>query len=915
MSTMGYVTTLTGAEDTASLSLDFEKQNYRVMEGGKLVSKQFSEFFSFARSTSGGRYNEKGLYESVPAGQPRFDYDPITKVLKGLLIEEQRTNLMNYSSMGSGSGWTAAQSRFFSNAGMAPDGTFTASLLENSVPTPSYIFKSVSLATTVPNTITFHVKPSTSMPFTVIVELASADGGNITFDSVAKTFIGNAGATKSYEEIGDGWIRVRMTLNTITRSAIAIYCGVAGTTNVQHSGYIWGFQIEVGSFPTTYIPTPAVFTSRASTATYFDKNGVMKLAGVNIPRDNAYEYIDDRLVPVGLMLEAAATNRIPRAGETMRISPWSVAGATMTFETGLDGGLTATKMTENAVSTVKELRQQLTIPVTVGAPCTLSVYVKPSGSDRQLRIGFGSNGPITGSAQAVFNLATRTVASVDNVTYNIQKLPDGWARYSITVVPTNAVSASFYFTLLVLGGAGYAGDGVSGCILYGPQIESGSVATSYIKAGGVFTSRASTATYIDSAGIIQTAANNVARDQAYGYDSSGVLRPIGLLLEGAATNLLSYSDNYVTGTAGTWSNSGPGTLPLLVTPNAANGTRGEGTMTLMARQDLGVKYLFKAITAGAGTIITRTQRIKAVGASPAGTCLTMRLQTESYANRVDAWFNVTTGVCAAQGIGDCEAIGVSMVKERDGVWLCTLTGKSGVGAWGSVAMSALDRAGTTDSTPASVCSLYIDTAQCEIGSSATSYIPTTTTTVTRAADVYSSTTSTRAADVSTSVAATRVNDSAPILDMTPWYNQIASSFKVEFTPGPIGVGTTNLAFYTRSSLAIANSLTIVRRGPDVTEAAGIISRPDGSVQMIASDKGSVKTGVRIKACISYKLNSAAFATQGKAPILDNTVELPTPDWLFIGNNGSNSQNLNGHIHSLQYYPIRLSDAQTQLLTS
>lgn len=878
MSTMGYVTTLTGAEDAASLSLDFEKQNYRVMEGGKLVSKQFSEFFSFARSTSGGRYNEKGLYESVPAGQPRFDYDPITKVLKGLLIEEQRTNIMNYSSMGSGSGWTAAQSRFFSNAGMAPDGTLTASLLENSVPTPSYIFKSVSLATTVPNTITFHVKPSTSMPFTVIVEFASADGGNITFNSVAKTFTGNAAATKSYEEIGDGWIRVRMTLNTITRSAIAIYCGVAGTTDVQHSGYIWGFQIEAGAFPTTYIPTPAVFTSRASTATYFDKQAVLRVADVNVPRGDSYLHDNEGAIqPIGLLLESAGTNRIPRAGETMRISPWSVAGATMTFETGLDGGLTATKMTENAVSTVKELRQQLTIPVTVGAACTLSVYAKPSGSDRQLRLGFGSNGPITGSAQAVFNLATRTVESVDNVTYNIQKLPDGWARYSITVVPTKAVSASFYFTLLVGGGAGYAGDGVSGCILYGPQIESGTVATSYIKAGGTFTSRASTATYIDSTGTVQTVANNAARDQAYGYDSSGVLRPIGLLLEGSATNLITQS----TGFGNRWANQVTGTSTIVDTANST--TAPDGTLTAT-----------KLVYSAKGASEFQNRRFLVTGISnPSQLAPSLWLRADS----------PTT--IRVRGAIAMQSISIGTDWKRVEVSPGTLTSD----------VFNFDIAGGPDGISSEAKTIYVWGVQLELASAATSYIPTTTTTVTRAADVYSSTTSTRAADVSTSLAATRVNDSAPILNMTPWYNQIASSFKVEFTPGPIGVGTTNLAFYTRSSLAIANSLTIVRRGPDVTESTGIITNPLGSVQMTASDKGSVNTGVRIKACISYKLNSAAFATQGKAPILDNTVELPTPDWMFVGNNGSNSQNLNGHIHSLQYYPVRLSDAQTQLITA
>lgn len=883
MSTMGYVTTLTGAEDAASLSLDFEKQNYRVMEGGKLVSKKFSEFFSFARSTSGGRYNEKGLYESVPAGQPRFDYDPITKVLKGLLVEEQRTNLATMSEqLGSWINYFVASKR---SEVVSPSGILNATKVIPSSDVSWHQLRGNVFAVTAGNNYTTSVfaKKGENDIVRVTIENATLFPSNSSgvFNLSTGTVVSGAGA--KIQAVGDGWYRCSVTsLCAVTGTTItALGVGSSPYAGDGVSGlHFWGAQVEAGAFATSYITTLATFTSRASTATYFDKKGVLKTAEVNIPRSDSYLHdASGDIQPIGLLLELAGTNSIPRAGETMRISPWFVAGATMTFETGLDGGLTATKMTENAVSTVKELRQQLTIPVTVGAACTLSVYAKPSGSDRQLRLGFGSNGPITGSAQAVFNLATRTVASVDNVTYNIQKLPDGWARYSITVVPTKAVSASFYFTLLVGGGAGYAGDGVSGCILYGPQIESGTVATSYIKAGGAFTSRASTATYIDSAGIIQTAANNIARDQAYGYDSSGVLRPIGLLLEGAATNLVAYSQSLTN-----WAKAGT-TLPT-VTDNTAvapDGTQSAGTVVLTANSTGDDCNISRQFTTTSGSIYSGSIFVKATNQADIGKQVLFRHAGNSAYQTVtlsNSWQRVERSETANTTIG-----------------VITLVLRPALG--GSVGVVSVDVWG----------------AQAESGAVVTSYIPTTTAATTRAADVYSSTTSTRAADVSTSVAATRVNDSAPILDMTPWYNQIASSFKVEFTPGPIGVGSTNLAFYTRSSLAIANSLTIVRRGPDVTEAAGIISRPDGSVQMTASDKGSVSTGVRIKACISYKLNSAAFATQGKAPILDNTVELPTPDWLFVGNNGSNSQNLNGHIHSLQYYPVRLSDSQTQLITA
>lgn len=59
-----------------------------------LVQKQFSDLITFTRSSAGGRFNDRGLFEMVPANQPRFDYDPVTRQPLGLLIEESRSNLI-----------------------------------------------------------------------------------------------------------------------------------------------------------------------------------------------------------------------------------------------------------------------------------------------------------------------------------------------------------------------------------------------------------------------------------------------------------------------------------------------------------------------------------------------------------------------------------------------------------------------------------------------------------------------------------------------------------------------------------------------------------------------------------------------------------------------------------------------------
>lgn len=58
-----------------------------------LQKKNFSDIITFARSTNATRVNPSGNTELVPAGQPRFDYDPITKMPRGILVEEARTRL------------------------------------------------------------------------------------------------------------------------------------------------------------------------------------------------------------------------------------------------------------------------------------------------------------------------------------------------------------------------------------------------------------------------------------------------------------------------------------------------------------------------------------------------------------------------------------------------------------------------------------------------------------------------------------------------------------------------------------------------------------------------------------------------------------------------------------------------------
>src|SRR4029078_9246209 len=46
----------------------------------------------FTRASTGTYYDSAGVLRSAAINTPRFDYDPVTLQLKGLLLEDARTN-------------------------------------------------------------------------------------------------------------------------------------------------------------------------------------------------------------------------------------------------------------------------------------------------------------------------------------------------------------------------------------------------------------------------------------------------------------------------------------------------------------------------------------------------------------------------------------------------------------------------------------------------------------------------------------------------------------------------------------------------------------------------------------------------------------------------------------------------------
>lgn len=223
---------------------------------------------------------------TAAAGQPRFDYDPITRAAKGLLIEEVRTNLLPYSTDFS-SGWSIIGSSSTGTT-ISPDGTNTAILLtESTANSRHFITRLVSASASTIYTASFYLKyrskqyavvaikgytgSASTVAFSQVVDLQ-----NLTLGAGTNTVGSPASTAASIQSVGNGWVRVSVTMNigagatsayasaSLSNSATPSYSEeVPIYTGDGYSGiYLWGAQLEAGAFPTSYIPTVAASVQR-----------------------------------------------------------------------------------------------------------------------------------------------------------------------------------------------------------------------------------------------------------------------------------------------------------------------------------------------------------------------------------------------------------------------------------------------------------------------------------------------------------------------------------------------------------------------------------------------------------------------------------------------------------------------------
>ena len=234
-----------------SLTLDFQK------------SKQLDPRISFSRSSS-ATYVQGGVVKTADEHQARFEDE-------GLLIEESRTNLLQYSEEFNNVYWTPSNITVTANTTAAPSGSINADKLVASTTNSShYVFTQV-VVTAGTHTVSVYAK-SSGLDWVTLNIYDGSGYRKFSFNvSTGEKGIVASGLSSTITPVSNGWYRITATYTSTVTGNNTIHIHLYGGESTENflgdgvsGAYFWGAMVEAGSSPTSYIPTAGSTVTRAA---------------------------------------------------------------------------------------------------------------------------------------------------------------------------------------------------------------------------------------------------------------------------------------------------------------------------------------------------------------------------------------------------------------------------------------------------------------------------------------------------------------------------------------------------------------------------------------------------------------------------------------------------------------------------
>ena len=253
---------------------------YKTSKLYSVVPSDGSGDMTVTRATTATRVNSAGLIESVAVNVPRLDY--LNSNCPSLLVEPQRTNNFLYSEQFDNIVWITVGGTITANSIIAPDGTLTADKLVMSNGQVGNSADGVGIRQLIDigsNSYTFSIFAKAGEFSTLRFRENQVTGAFLTvnlLNGVITNGDSNQFINAKSELYSNGWYRVSFQTPTLT----ALYkysVRVSETGNGTSGIYLWGYQSEAGSYPTSYIPTVASTVTR--NADVISKTGISSLIG------------------------------------------------------------------------------------------------------------------------------------------------------------------------------------------------------------------------------------------------------------------------------------------------------------------------------------------------------------------------------------------------------------------------------------------------------------------------------------------------------------------------------------------------------------------------------------------------------------------------------------------------------------
>ena len=262
----------------ANPSINLGNGNWSVKESKLLGSRPIKDKiapieFDVTRASTATRVNKQGLIETVNSNIARIDYSNDSN--GALLLEGQSTNLITYSEAFDNAYWNKSGSSVVSGF-TSPDGDANAFKLLNSAVTSTHYLKkeSISVSSGVDYTFSILSKKGENDFITVMLQGTGWLGSSkqVSFNLANGTFdYADTGLTYKSTLLSSGFYRIEVTNETVSTSVnLRVYTSVTVNNTSSYLGdgtsgvYIWGAQLEEGSYATSYIPTSGTAQTRVA---------------------------------------------------------------------------------------------------------------------------------------------------------------------------------------------------------------------------------------------------------------------------------------------------------------------------------------------------------------------------------------------------------------------------------------------------------------------------------------------------------------------------------------------------------------------------------------------------------------------------------------------------------------------------